>query len=37
MPRPSSSGWPLHGIRNGHVFRVTLADGRIAGAERIDG
>jgi len=36
MPRPSSSSWPLHGIRNGHVYRVTLADGRIAGAERVE-
>jgi probable phosphoglycerate mutase len=35
MPRPSSAAWPLHGIRNGHVFRVTLQDGRVAGAERI--
>jgi probable phosphoglycerate mutase len=35
MPRPSSPAWPLHGIRNGHVFRVTLSGGRIAGAGRI--
>jgi len=35
MPRPSSAAWPLHGIQNGHVFRVTLAGGRIAAAERI--
>jgi probable phosphoglycerate mutase len=34
-PRPSSAVRPLHGIRNGHVFRVTLQDGRVAGAERI--
>ncbi len=32
MPRPSSSAWPLHGIQNGHVYRVTLLEGRIAGA-----
>ena len=25
MPRPSSASWPLHGIQNGHVFRVTLS------------
>jgi broad specificity phosphatase PhoE len=36
MPRPSSSSWPLHGIRNGHVFRVTLDEGRIAAAERVE-
>ena len=35
MPRPSSPAWPLHGIQNGHVFRVILAGGRIAAAERI--
>ena len=34
MPRPSSAAWPLHGIQNGHVFRVTLEDGRVAAAER---
>jgi probable phosphoglycerate mutase len=32
MPRPSSAAWPLHGIQNGHVYRVVLAGGRIAGA-----
>jgi probable phosphoglycerate mutase len=37
MPRPSSAAWPLHGIRNGDVFRVTLSGGIIAGAERIGG
>jgi probable phosphoglycerate mutase len=35
MPRPTSATWPLHGIRNGHVFRVTLSGGTIAAAERI--
>jgi broad specificity phosphatase PhoE len=35
MPRPSSPAWPLHGIQNGHVFRVTLDRGRIATVERI--
>jgi hypothetical protein len=35
MPRPSSPAWPLHGIQNGHVFRVTLEDGRIVAAERV--
>jgi broad specificity phosphatase PhoE len=35
MPRPGSSAWPLHGIQNGHVFRVTFARGRIAAAERL--
>jgi probable phosphoglycerate mutase len=35
MPRPSSPAWPLHGIRNGHVYRVTVVEGRIAGAERV--
>jgi probable phosphoglycerate mutase len=35
MPRPSSASWPLHGIQNGHVFRITLEDGRITGARRI--
>jgi broad specificity phosphatase PhoE len=35
MPRPSSASWPLHGIQNGHVFRVTLELGRIAAAERV--
>jgi hypothetical protein len=35
MPRPSSPAWPLHGIQNGHVFRVTLELGRIAAAERV--
>ena len=34
MPRPSSASWPLHGIQNGHVYRVTLRGGRIASAER---
>ena len=34
IPRPSSAAWPLHGIQNGHVFRVTLEGGRITGAER---
>jgi probable phosphoglycerate mutase len=37
MPRPSSASWPLHGIRNGHVFRVALAGERILAAERLDG
>jgi hypothetical protein len=32
MPRPSSSSWPLHGIQNGHVYRVVLAGERITGA-----
>jgi len=36
MPRPASADWPLHGIQNGHVYRVTLANGRIAAAERVD-
>jgi broad specificity phosphatase PhoE len=35
MPRPSSPAWPLHGIRNGHVYRVTLEAGRIASADRV--
>jgi probable phosphoglycerate mutase len=35
IPRPGSAAWPLHGIQNGHVYRVTLADGRIAAAERV--
>ena len=35
MPRPSSAAWPLHGIQNGHVFRVTLSAGSIVGAERV--
>ncbi len=35
MPRPSSAAWPLHGIQNGHVFRVTLEGGRIVAAERV--
>jgi broad specificity phosphatase PhoE len=35
MPRPSSAAWPLHGIQNGHVFRVGLEDGRIVAAERV--
>ena len=35
MPRPSSASWPLHGIQNGHVFRVTLEGGRVAGASRV--
>jgi broad specificity phosphatase PhoE len=34
MPRPSSPAWPLHGIQNGHVFRVKLERGRIVAAER---
>jgi broad specificity phosphatase PhoE len=35
MPRPSSPAWPLHGIQNGHVYRVTLEGGRIASADRV--
>jgi probable phosphoglycerate mutase len=35
MPRPSSAAWPLHGIQNGHVYRVTLGDGRISEARLI--
>jgi broad specificity phosphatase PhoE len=35
MPRPSSAAWPLHGIQNGHVYRVTLGGGRIVAAGRI--
>jgi probable phosphoglycerate mutase len=35
MPRPASASWPLHGIQNGHVYRVTLVAGAIAGAERV--
>jgi probable phosphoglycerate mutase len=35
MPRPSSPAWPLHGIQNGHVYRVTLEAGRIASADRV--
>ena len=35
MPRPGSAAWPLHGIQNGHVYRVTLEDGKIAGAARV--
>ena len=35
MPRPGSVAWPLHGIQNGHVYRVTLEDGKIAGAARV--
>ena len=37
MPRPSSPAWPLHGIRNGHVYRVVLEDGRVTAAERLGG
>jgi probable phosphoglycerate mutase len=36
MPRPSSDAWPLHGILNGHVYRVTLVGGEIATAERLE-
>ena len=36
MPRPSSASWPLHGIQNGHVFRVTLEGGQVTAAVRID-
>ncbi len=36
MPRPSSPNWPLHGIRNGNVFRVAFADGRVVAAERVE-
>jgi len=36
IPRPSSAAWPLHGIQNGHVYRVTLASGRIAAADLLD-
>ena len=36
MPRPSSASWPLHGIQNGHVFRVTLSGGQVTAAVRID-
>jgi broad specificity phosphatase PhoE len=35
MPRPSSAAWPLHGIRNGDVYRVMLTGGRITGAALI--
>jgi len=35
MPRPSSLAWPLHGIQNGHVYRVKLLEGRIADAALI--
>ncbi len=37
MPRPSSPAWPLHGIRNGHVYRVTLQGGQVVAASRVDG
>ena len=30
MPRPESAAWPLHGIQNGQVYRVTLASRRIS-------
>ncbi len=35
MPRPSSASWPLHGIQNGHVFRVTLSGGQVTAAVRV--
>jgi probable phosphoglycerate mutase len=35
MPRPASAAWPLHGIQNGHVYRVTLSEGRVVGADRV--
>lgn len=34
-PVPGTSGWPLHGIQNGHVYRVRLAAGRVEAAERV--
>ncbi len=37
MPRPSSATWPLHGIQNGHVYRIVLTEGRVAAAERVEG
>jgi probable phosphoglycerate mutase len=36
MPRPSSAAWPLHGIQNGNVYRVTLVGEEIAAAERLE-
>ncbi len=37
LPRPASPSWPLHGIRNGQVWRVRLEAGRVAAASRVDG
>jgi probable phosphoglycerate mutase len=37
MPRPSSGAWPLHGIKNGHVYRVALEGSRVVSAERFAG
>ncbi len=37
MPRPHAPDWRLHGIQNGHVYRVVIEEGRVAAAERFEG
>ena len=37
MPRPHAADWRLHGIQNGHVYRVVVEEGRVAAAERFEG
>ena len=36
IPGPASTGWALHGIPNGGVFRVIIASGYIVEALRLD-
>jgi len=36
IPSPASADWKLHGIPNGGVFRVRIAEGRISEAARLD-
>ncbi len=35
IPSPASTGWALHGIPNGGIFRVTLSSGRVVDALRL--
>ncbi len=36
IPSPASTGWALHGIPNGGIFRLIIASGRIVEAQRLD-
>jgi broad specificity phosphatase PhoE len=36
IPSPASTGWALHGIPNGGIFRLVLSSGRIVEALRFD-
>jgi probable phosphoglycerate mutase len=36
IPSPASTGWTLHGIPNGGIFRLSLSSGRIVQARRVE-